>query len=158
LNVTNILGILIFALSYFIFLRYNTFNLSKGEHILCGLFLLSCSIFLGIFISFLFRELVKKVKSTLNERLLNNPDAARIFKKIETDGNKIENSPHYQYGLAGCIDIEAVAHELNINESIVRNFIQEFNSLGWLIYDNLGDIHGVSDYGRKVMRRKKLIK
>ena len=60
-------------------------------------------------------------------------------------GNKIENSPHYQYGLAGCIDIVAVSQELDINESRVRNFIQEFIRFGWLKDDHHGDIYDSVD-------------
>ena len=153
-----LLGILIFASSYLVFLKVHTFPLSVGEHILWFLIFLAASLLLGFFVSFLCKESAKKIKSMLNERLLNDTNAARIFKELEVEGNKIENSPHYQYGLAGCINIEAIAQELNINESRVRNFIQRFIRFGWLKYDDLGDILGVSDRGREVMRRKKMIR
>lgn len=154
----SLLGILIFASSYLVFLKVHTSPLTVGEHMLWFLMFLAGSLFLGFFTSFLCRESVKKIKSTLNERLLNNPDAARIFMKIEAEGNKIENSPHYQYGLAGCINIEAIAQELDINESRVRNFIQEFIRFDWLIHDHLGDIYGINKHGRRVMRRKKMMR
>ena len=93
----------------------------------------------------------------LNERLLNNTDAAKLFKKLDVEGNKIENSPLYQSGLAGSIDIGMVAQELNMHESKARNFVQKFHRFGWLKYDLGGNIHGVSNYGRDVMYRKKMI-
>lgn len=152
-----LLGILIFASSYLVFLKHYNHTISLGKHFLWFLLFLAGSLLAGFFISFLCRESCKKTKSMLNERLLNNTDAAKLFKKLDVEGNKIENSPLYQSGLAGSIDIGMVVQELNMHESKARNFVQKFHRFGWLKYDLEGNIHGVSNYGRDVMYRKKMI-
>ena len=151
-----LLGIVIFTSSYLYFLKNYNKPISVQEHFLWFLLFLSSSILVGFFVSILYRGASKKINSALNERLLNSMDASNLFIKIELEGNKIENSGLYQAGLAGSIDICEIANELNINESLARNYAQQFKRFNWLKYDLEGNIYGLSDYGRNVMLKKKI--
>ncbi|MBL0716555.1 MAG: hypothetical protein JJV89_00760 [Desulfosarcina sp.] len=151
-----LLGIVIFASSYLYFLKNYNKSIPVQEHFLWLLLFLSSSILIGFFILTLCRRILKKIRSALNERLLKNRDALKLFKKIELEGNKIENSDLYQAALAGNIDICEIANELKINESLARNYAQQFKQFNWLKYDLEGNIYGLSDYGRNVMFKKKI--
>ena len=151
-----LVGIVIFAASYLTFLkRYNS-PISIGEHFLCFLLFLSASLLVGFFVSFLSRGSYRKLKSIKNERLLKNIDAAKIFKQIELEGNMLENNPLFNSGLVGCINISKLALELNIKESQVKNFVQQFKKFNWLKYDIDGNIYGLSDFGRETMFKRNI--
>jgi hypothetical protein len=130
--------------------------ISYGQHILWALLFLSGSLLTGFFIAFLCKASLKKIKSSFNEKLLNNNHAVALFKKIETEGNHLENDPLWESGLAGKIDIKNVAKEIEIDESAARDYIQKFTRFGWLKFDCEGNIYGLSDYGRDVKFRLKI--
>lgn len=151
-----LVGILIFSSSYLYFLSHYKKPISYGQHILWALLFISGSLLAGFFISFLCKASLKRIKSSFNEKLLNNNDAVTLFKKIEMEGNNLENDPLWESGLAGKIDIRNVATEIGIGESTARDYIQKFTRFGWLILDPEGNIYGLSDYGRDVKFRLKI--
>ena len=74
-----LVGIVIFASSYLVFISVFPGEFSIGEHFLWFLLFLSSSLLLGYFLSFLCRESYMRIKSN---RIANNNRAIKVLKSI----------------------------------------------------------------------------
>ena len=150
-------GLLLFAISYMIFLTKTSEARSYTENFLFAAIFLTSSLLIAHSLTWLTKKVTNKVQILKVNSILRDPIAAKILKLINEAGEEILSNELFNSGLASPIDINQLSANLDIPVDDIRYFIIRFREANWLIYSPEGDVYGVSDYGIKIMRKKRLI-
>lgn len=89
--------------------------------------------------------------------MLRDCIALSILAAIRKEGNRIANDPLFSSGLVAPVDIRKIANDLNVSFDQAIHFAIRFREANGLTYSVDGEIYGISDYGIKVLRKKRLI-
>ena len=140
-----------------IFLTKTSEARSYTENFLFAAIFLTSSLLIAHSLTWLTKKVTNKVQILKVNSILRDPIAAKILKLINEAGEEILSNELFNSGLASPIDINQLSANLDIPVDDIRYFIIRFREANWLIYSPEGDVYGVSDYGIKIMRKKRLI-
>lgn len=145
-----LVGIVIFALSYLVFLNQHNNPISTGEHFLWFLLFLSSSLLIGFLVSFLCKQSYSTIKSNW---VANNKDGIAILEAISEIETNLYQKPS-RFGYPKPFSVNIVSEKSGVCLGTVIHYRDDLSKIGFIKVASNGKIISLLLPGRKFIRKK----
>jgi len=145
-----LVGLVIFASFYLIFLNQYNSPISTGEHFLWFLLFLSSSLLIGFLVSFLCRQSYSAIRSNW---IANNKDGIAILESISEIETNLYQEPS-RFGYPKPFSVNIVSEKSGICLDTVICYRDALSKIGFIKVASNGKIVSLLLPGRKFIRKK----
>lgn len=145
-----LMGIVIFASSYLVFLSQYNNPISMGEHFLWFLLFLSSSLLVGFLVSFLCMRSYSAIRSNW---VANNKDGIAILESISEIETNLYQKPS-RFGYPKPFSVNIVSEKSGVCLGTVTYYRDALSKIGFIKVASNGKIVSLLLPGRKFIRKK----